>query len=382
MNDSTDVLVVGAGVIGASCAAHLARAGHRVTVVEAADQPATGSTGRSFGAVRGQWADPLNVELSWASLQLLRDFKADHGIDIGYLPVGYLMLISEAHWNSQLAAVELQRSNGVPVEVIGVAEAAEITPFVTDGIVGATLCRADGFIDPSGLTRAYLDLAEAAGATVRFGHPVRSLTVRADGAWEVEAGPASITAQYVVNAAGGWGGELGALAGLPLPVVHSRRSIYAADATGFDRSLPMTIDFTSGVFLRTRGDHVLFSLAPTGQAPGYFDVPDWDWFETVYPAAVARFPWLGDLPLDRAASWGGTYEVTPDMQGILGAHPDAPTWVNACGFSGHGLMQSPVIGRLVTEQISAGAISSFDVSGLRVERFADAGDLQRTGLVF
>ena len=83
---TTDVLVIGAGAIGASSAFHLAEAGLRVTLVEALDGPADGSTGRSFASIRGQWADALNIELSWRSIQAFRDFPDEHGIDVGYRP--------------------------------------------------------------------------------------------------------------------------------------------------------------------------------------------------------------------------------------------------------------------------------------------------------
>lgn len=382
MNEMTEILVVGAGAIGASCAAHLACGGHQVAVVDAQAEAAGGSTGRSFGAVRGQWADALNIALSWESIQQLRYFQEQHGVDIGYRPIGYLMLVPEADWPSQLSAVDLQRSYGVPVEVMDVREAAGITPFEPEGIGGATWCPADGVIDPRRLTTAYLGMAEAAGAEVLFSHPVKAVGEGSDGAWTVEAGGRVITAQTLVNAAGGWAGELAALAGLSVPVEHSRRSIYAASSAGLGREVPMTIDLSSGVFVRTRGQHVAFSMAPPDQAPGYFDTPDWDWFDRFYPAATARFPWLADLTLDREAAWGGTYEVTPDLQGILGPDPGAPTWINACGFSGHGLMQAPVIGQLVAEQVDHGAVSSFDLTGLRLDRFASTAHLSRTGLVF
>ena len=97
---------------------------------------------------------------------------------------------------------------------------------------------------------------------------------------------------------------------------------------------------------------------------------------------MPRFPWLADLPLDRSGCWAGTYENTPDHHGILGAGPGRTRrWVNACGFSGHGLMQAPEIGRLVAEQVTAGAITSIDATALRIERFADAATA-RVELVF
>ncbi len=109
---TADVVVIGAGAIGASSAYQLAAAGHRVVLVEALDGPAAGSTGRSFASIRGQWADDLNVELSWRSIKTFRDFPDTHGIDVGYRPSGYLLLASEQQWAAQLAAVDLQRAHG------------------------------------------------------------------------------------------------------------------------------------------------------------------------------------------------------------------------------------------------------------------------------
>jgi sarcosine oxidase, subunit beta len=271
------------------------------------------------------------------------------------------------------------------VEVLEVAAAARITPLVPDGIAGATWGPADGVVDPHLVTGAYLTLARAAGAQVLFRHPVSAI-IRGDGGdgWSVTAGDRTVRARYVVNAAGGWAGEVAALAGLTVPVVHSRRNIYATAPGALAASLPMTIDLGTGVYVRSEGPRLLFGAARPDQPDGYDVSVDWPWMESVLALAVDRFPWLADLPLDRDACWAGTYENSPDHHGILGADPAAPTWVNACGFSGHGLMQAPEIGRLVAEQIDTGAITSLDASALRTDRFAAAADpgARRLGLVF
>jgi sarcosine oxidase subunit beta len=118
------------------------------------------------------------------------------------------------------------------------------------------------------------------------------------------------------------------------------------------------------------------------QAAGYRTDVDWEWMESVLALAAPRFPWLAEVPLDRSGCWAGTYELTPDHSGILGPDPAAPTWVNACGFSGHGLMQAPEIGRLVAEQITQGAITSVDAGDLRLDRFATLSTPSALGLVF
>ena len=380
MVTSADALVIGAGAVGASCAFHLARAGLRTVVIDQFGGPAEGSTGRCFASVRAQWADDLNIELSWRSIQAFRSFPEEHGVDVGYAASGYLFAVPREAWPAHLAAVERQRVQGVPVDVLDIAAAAAITPFEPDGIAGATWGPADGVVDPHGLTVAYLELARAHGADIRFRQAVTSLD-RAAAGWVVRAGPEEFASGLVLNAAGGWAGQVAALAGLDVPVSHSRRNIYAGAPGAFGRRLPMTIDLSSGVYLRSEGDRLLFGGPPSPRSAGYSTQVDWAWMEEVLRRGVPRFPWLAELPLDRAASWAGTYEMSPDSQGILGPHPDVPAWFNACGFSGHGFMQAPEIGRLVAEEVVTGQISSVDVTPLRIQRFSQAAQGTAVGMV-
>jgi sarcosine oxidase subunit beta len=365
-----DVVVIGAGIIGASSAYHLAAAGHSVAVLEARAGYAEGSSGRSFASVRAQWADDLSIALSWNSIQSYQHFEEQHGVDIGYRPSGYLLLFPESAWARHLEAVSLQRSHGVPVDVLDVAQAQRVTPFMADGIVGATYGRADGRIDPHIATGAYLALARARGASVHLNCAVTAIEARGDGTWVVRTAERAVRTEHVVNAAGGWSAETAALAGISVPVAHSKRNVYATASGAVDRALPMTCDMGTGVYLRSDGDRLLFGLARPDQPDGYDTAVDWDWLESVLGIATVRFPWLADLPLDVKAAWAGTYENTPDAKPVIGPETSAPGWIHACGFSGHGVMQAPEVGRLVAEQVSHGAITSLDVTPLGPERFA------------
>jgi len=378
-----DVVIVGAGAIGASSAFHLAERVLRVAVVEARHGYAEGSTGLSFASVRAQWSDALNIEISWRSIQRWRDFESTYGFDVGYRPNGYLFLYDEEAWQRQQPAVELQRMFGVPVEVLDLDQAQKISRFEADGLSGATWCQADGQVDPHGATGAFLQLAKSCGARVHFNFPVDAVEAQPDGSWVVRSGERAVGGRFLINAAGGWAGELAALAGFDVPVAHSRRNIYATADGAVEGYLPMTVDFSTTVFLRSEGRRILFGGTKAGEPDGYNTRLDWDWLEELLKMAADRFPWLLDVPLDRAASWAGTYEMTPDHNMILGPEPDAPTWINACGLSGHGLMQAPELGRIVAEQIVDGQITAYDASPLAIERFRTGMPLPETvGMFF
>ena len=361
---TADVVVIGAGIVGACVADALTARGARVRVLEAAASPATGSTGRSFAGVRGQWPDPANALLAWRSIESYRS-RAD---EVGYRPIGYLLLVAEAAWQTALAAVDLQRSLGIPVDVLDVDEAQRRIPFEPGGLAGATFGSADGVVDPHSITMSALRRAQRRGAEVHLSAAVTGLA-QVGGGWQVSVGDSQLRTEVVVNAAGGWSGQVAALAGLDVPVEHIRRVVFGtAPADGLGR-LPMTVDTTSGFYLRGEGERLLFGRSNPAQAPGYDTSVPWSWLEPALAAGVERYPWLAALPLDDRVAWAGTYDTSPDSQAILGRMPDVDGFVNACGFSGHGVMQAAAVGEVIAEEVVDGRASSIDIDTLRMERF-------------
>lgn len=384
-----DVVVVGAGIVGASCAYHLAARGLRVTVLEREPAPALGSTGRSAAGVRVQFTTRANVALSMHSLPVYREFQERHGFDVGYRDIGYLLLVPAERWERHLESVALQRSMNAPVEVLDPADAQCFVPFATDGLAGATYGPWDGVIDPHLATHAWVAMGKAAGVEYRFGARVVGVRPESHGGWRVETAggqPSSATETlscgHIVNAAGAWSGVVGRMAGLDVPVRPKRVQIFLSAPVADDRTYPLTVDLGTGVYLRSEGDRILFGLDSHQNDSheshgGFTEGVDWEWLEHVLLAGVERYPWWEELGVDRQGSWWGYYEVTPDNSPVIGANPGADRWIDACGFSGHGIMHAPATGLAVSELVADGRSRALDISAFGHARFggcASVGD--------
>jgi sarcosine oxidase, subunit beta len=369
--DPPRIAVIGAGIVGAAVAWYLAGRGARVVVLERAAGPATGSTGRSAGGLRHQFSLDVNVRFSLFSAQRYRRFAAEVGGRAAFEPVGYLFLVppdAEAAWRAQVASVG---AAGARVEWIEPASLESRWPYLaTNGLAGGSFGPDDGVLDPHGVTLGYLASARGIGAEVRFDAAVTGLEPRS-GIVRVHVGPDHVDVDQVVNAAGPQAAAVAALAGSALPVVASRRSVYATGPVpDLPRPTPLLIDVRSGVWMRSEGQRVIFGRSNPDEVPGEQEAIDWAWLDATLEAALPRFPFLEGAGLDRRACWTGHYEMTPDHLPAIGADPQAPWLVHAAGFSGHGVQHAPATGIAVADLVLDGACTRFDLSPFDPARFA------------
>jgi sarcosine oxidase subunit beta len=374
-----DVLVVGAGIIGAACAYRLAERGLRVGVLEQAPAPAMGSTGKSAAGVRVQFTEATNILLSWHSILEYRAMP-----EAAYRPIGYLFLVPDSQWDSHLKGVELQQSLGVPVEVRDLEAAQEWFDFLPtaeslEPIGGATFGPADGIVDPHGICLEYLRRARKLGAEVHTETEFRAAEQVGSG-WRVKTSRGLFQTRFVLNAAGAWAGEVGRRVGLSIPVEPARRMVFCTAPIPYPSWHPLTIDLSSGFWFRPEHDRLIFGRSNPADL-GFQEGMDWSWLEPTLEVGLARFPWLERFQLDQKASWWGYYEVTPDHNPILGRMPGVGGWFNACGFSGHGVQQAAMVGRLIAEEIADGEAHRLDINPLRYERFAQTRKLAEKNIV-
>jgi sarcosine oxidase subunit beta len=354
------VVIVGGGVIGTSIAFHLAEAGvEDVLLLERGDL-GSGSTARGAGGVRAMFSDELNVRIALRSLEAWGAFGKRPGFEIDLRRVGYLFLLStDADVTEFERGVELQNRLGVPSRMLSVDEAHELSPLAgLDGVLAGAFCPLAGHATPDGAVQGYASAARANGARIET-HA--ALARCAPGA--VWVGTEEIETECLICAAGPWSAEVGAMAGVELPVRPERRRIGytgALDEVG-GAPIPMTIDFSTGFYFHREGPGLLFG---TNDVCATQD----EWLEAAEPVLRRRAPILLDAPL--AGGWWGDYEMTPDHNALIGeAGPGAAPgrFLYATGFSGHGFQQAPAVGEIVRD-LYLGREPFVDVSALAAGR--------------
>lgn len=385
---SPAVVVVGAGVMGASVAWHLGARGCRdVLLLDRTPGPGSGSTGAATGGFRAQFETAINIRLSLLSRAKLRAFRDEVGAEPGYEPSGYLWL---AHGPEALAALDaarrLQHAEGLTEAVaVGPDDIARLNPAVRiDGLAGGAFCPTDGFIRARLILEGYLAAAARGGARVEWDTEVTGFDRAPDGRiTAVRTRDRIIPAGAVVNAAGAWAGAMARLAGADLPVTPLRRQVAATVPCDLlPPTTPMTIFLEDGYHLRERDGRILLLWPTPGDPADPWNMAvDPGWIDAVVAKTRARVPLLGSVAVDRAASWGGLYEMSPDRHAILGAAAGAPNLYLINGSSGHGVMHAPALGALLAEIILDGRASTLDVTPLRPSRFAEGKPNPASGLL-
>jgi glycine/D-amino acid oxidase-like deaminating enzyme len=378
------VVIVGAGVMGASAAYHLAARGRRdVLVIDSGSAAGEGSTSRATGGFRAQYGTAINVRLSLLTRSKLRRFSDEVGGECGYVPAGYLWLASSAGVLKGLAeARALQHAEGLTEATAATPdEVALINPAIAlDGIFGGSFCPTDGFVRPLGILNGYLEAAQRLGVDVSWGEEAVDAERSASGRiTALLTTRRRIATDTVINAAGAWAGAFGSACGLNVPVSPLRRQVALTEPTRvLPDSMPMTIFTDDGFHLRVRDGRVLLLWPTPGLLGRPFDATvDAEWIDAVTAKAHARVPVLRDVPVDSAGSWAGLYEMSPDKHAILGAHPECENLFLINGSSGHGVMHAPALGHLLAEIVLDGRATTIDTHALRPERFSE-GDLNES----
>jgi len=342
------IVVAGAGSVGASIAYHLALLGARDVVLADRGEVASGATGKAMGGFRQQFSTEAEVRLAQGSLPLFRELGSPLFDAVGYLFVA----TTEAGWNDLRDRADVQRRLGVPVEEV---DPSRVPGLRTDDLCGAVACWEDGVAEPEVVTRELVHRAAELGVAVREHTDARDL-------------PRDV----LVIACGATSPEL--LPELPIRPL-CRQLVDVGPIRGLPRDLPMTVEDETTFHFRRRGETLRLAMTEPTQRWTSDEVVDDALVEDWRARLAHRYPRAADAPIVRA--WAGLYDMTPDAHPIIGWVADGI--YAACGFSGHGFMQSPAVGRAVAEEILE-VESELALAPYRLARFAE-GDTFRERVV-
>jgi 4-methylaminobutanoate oxidase (formaldehyde-forming) len=373
--------VIGGGVGGCAVLYWLARLGwDDAVLVERADLT-SGSTFHSAGLV-GQLRGSLALtRMMMASVDLYRSLEQEVGLETGWREVGSLRLASSRERLEEIARqAGWAKTFGLPLELISAAEAQELfPPMSAEGVLGAAYLPTDGYVDPSQLTFALAEGARRRGAEVNTRTRVTGIRVRRGRVEAVQTDRGEIETEVVVDAGGMYAGEIGALAGVAVPIVPMAHEYLVTKPAGLPTDMPTMRDPSLLVYFRPESGGLVMGgyereCAPWGLdgIPGDFNSKlleeDWPRFEELLQNALVRVPGLGEMEVIRLIN--GPEAFTPDGEFVLGPSDVRGFWV-AAGFCAHGLAGAGGMGRLVAEWIVEGT-PSLDVWHMDSRRFGAA----------
>jgi sarcosine oxidase subunit beta len=384
---TADVVIVGGGIVGASIAYQLTKAGCRnVLILEREAHQGKGSTGKSMGGVRAQFSTDVSIQMSLYSIPFFRDFEDALGHPSGYCAQGYLFVAaSSTHLNYLRANHARQAAMGLTTARL--LDSGDVTRMVpqlrSDDIVGGSFCSTDGFVDPYSVMTGFTLRAIDQGARLERDVTVTAIQKDAQGITAVETsqgGP--VATRIVVNAAGAWAAQIAGMAGLDLPVEPLRRMLVPTEP--FDKiahSAPMTIDMSTGFHFRPESLGLLLAWNDPEETPGFKTSFDRAFVEKILTRAVSRVPVLEEVEVNPSRAWAGLYEMTPDHHPILGEAPGIAGFYCANGFSGHGVMHSPATGKILADLILKGSTDLIDARLLNYSRFAEGRLIEETAVL-
>lgn len=371
-SERANVVIVGGGIIGASIAYHLAKAGTRdVVLLERELVLGSGSTSAAAGGIRAQFTSEVNIRLSAASLPRFENFSKEMDCHAPFLQNGYLWLATTPeHLAAFRRNIALQNSLGVQSRLLDRDQVAALVPWARlDDVLGAAYHDKDGYASPADFVTGYETRARALGAKIVTGFEVTEILTRQGRVAGVRSADFEWQSGIVINACGAWAGLMGKLAGVEIPIQPYRRQVFVTKPfPKIPNNIPMTIDTATGIYMHSESGGLLLGWSDPDEPSSFNRTTDEQCMEKVVSLAMDRVPLLEEAEILRG--WAGLYETTPDHHPILGEAPELRGFYIAAGFSGHGVMHAPATGQILAEMLTEPK-TSIDVACLALRRFRD-----------
>ena len=374
------VVILGGGVIGASVAYHLAHLGWTDVVLLERHRLTAGSTWHAAGLIVafGSFSE-TSTEMRLYTRDLYARLEAETGLSTGFKPVGFIELATDTDRLEEYRRVAaFNRYCGVDVEEISAREVAEMFPLARiDDVLAGFYVAGDGRANPVDVTMSLAAGARKQGVRIIEGVTVTGFTLRHGAVAGVHTTAGEIEAEYVVNCAGMWARELGARAGVSIPLQAAEHYYLITDEIdGLDPAWPVIEDPGSYGYYREEVGGLMIGLFEPEAAPWKVEgipqefafgeiTPDWDRMGPYVERAMERVPAAQDAGIRKF--FCGPESFTPDLQPIVGEAPEVRNYFVAAGMNSVGILTGGGIGRVVAQWVVDGR-PDVDVTGLNIDR--------------
>ena len=382
MKTTTRVAVIGGGVVGASVLYHLTKLGWSDVMLLERFELTSGSTWHAAGGFHTLNGDTNMAALQSYTIKLYKELEQITGMSCGLHHVGGITLADNQDRFDMLVAERAKhRYMGLETEIVGPEDIAKIAPITNlDGIVGALYDPLDGHLDPSGTTHAYAKAARMGGATIETHCMVSETNQRPDGTWDVVTNKGTIHAEHIVNAGGLWAREVGAMAGVYLPLHPMEHQYLVTEETPEiyerDTEHPHVMDPAGESYLRQEGRGLCIGFYEQPCKPWAVDGTPWDFGHELLPDnldkveasiefAFKRFPVLEKAGIKSVIH--GPFTFAPDGNPLVGPVPGLRNYWSACGVMA-GFSQGGGVGLMLAQWMIEGECER-DVTAMDVGRF-------------
>ncbi len=372
---AADIVILGAGVMGAAIVFHLAkRKAGRIVVLDK-DHVGRGGSGRSSALIRMHYSFPPEVELAVVSLNMFQNWQDVVGAPGDFRKTGFVRIVHPNETARLKLNVEMQCKLGAHVELIDKQQLHELEPdWKVDDVELAAYEPDSGYGDGAGVASDFLQAARDLGASYFSRTQATALTVNAGGVVGVETDRGTISSPTVVTATGPWTRPLLQCVGYDLPIeceYHQVAILHnAADMKGGGCAC---IDSVTATYFRSDAQDKFLVGDFYGNRPvdpdNFPQRASDESLEEMIERACRRVPKLESAEVMRGVT--GVYDVTPDSRPLLGEVPGIRGLYVCAGFSGMGFKISPAVGLVMSELVTQGAGKTVDISAFRPSRFAD-----------